>query len=193
MKFVSHLREPLILGVKNYKQVTDDLCVNVESKPGKYWYIAIGISLSAFLIGVISSFITIYEGIGTWGLNKTVNWAMDITNFVWWIGIGHAGTFISAILLILKQRWRTAVSRTAEAMTIFAVMCAGFFPLIHMGRPWLFFYIIPYPNTRGPLWVNFNSALVWDFFAIFTYFTVSLLFWYTGLIPDIATLRDRTK
>ena len=119
MKFVSHLREPLILGVKNYKQVTDDLCVNVESKPGKYWYIAIGISLSAFLIGVISSFITIYEGIGTWGLNKTVNWAMDITNFVWWIGIGHAGTFISAILLILKQRWRTAVSRTAEAMTIF--------------------------------------------------------------------------
>ena len=193
MKFVSHLREPLILGVKNYKQVTDDLCVNVESKHGKYWYIAIGISLSAFLIGVISSFITIYEGIGTWGLNKTVNWAMDITNFVWWIGIGHAGTFISAILLILKQRWRTAVSRTAEAMTIFAVMCAGFFPLIHMGRPWLFFYIIPYPNTRGPLWVNFNSALVWDFFAIFTYFTVSLLFWYTGLIPDIATLRDRTK
>lgn len=193
MKFESALKEPLLLKVSGYKEITDELCANAESKPGKIWYVGITLSLTAFLIGIVSSYITIYEGLGTWGLNNTVNWAMDITNFVWWIGIGHAGTFISAILLILKQRWRTAISRTAEAMTIFAVMCAGFFPLIHMGRPWLFFFIIPYPNTRGPLWVNFNSALVWDFFAIFTYFTVSVLFWYIGLIPDIAVLRDRAK
>ncbi|KRP07127.1 MAG: hydrogenase, partial [Sphingobacteriales bacterium BACL12 MAG-120813-bin55] len=115
----------------------------------------------------------------------------DITNFVWWIGIGHAGTLISAILLIFRQKWRTGVNRSAEAMTIFAVMCAGLFPLIHMGRIWLAFFIFPYPNTRGPVWPNFDSPLLWDVFAISTYFTVSLLFWYVGLIPDLATVRDR--
>jgi len=126
-------------------------------------------------------------------LNRTVGWGWDITNFVWWIGIGHAGTLISAILLLFRQKWRTGVNRAAEAMTIFAVMCAGLFPLIHMGRIWMAMFIFPYPNTRGPLWPNFNSPLLWDVFAISTYFTVSLLFWYTGLVPDFATVRDRAS
>ncbi len=132
-----------------------------------------------------------YGKVSAWNLNRTVNWGWDITNFVWWIGIGHAGTLISAILLIFRQRWRTGVNRAAEAMTIFAVICAGQFPLIHMGRLWLAFFIFPFPNTRGPLWPNFNSPLLWDVFAISTYFSVSLLFWYTGLVPDLATVRDR--
>jgi molybdopterin-containing oxidoreductase family membrane subunit len=132
------------------------------------------------------------KGIGIWGLNNAVGWAFDITNFVFWIGIGHAGTLISAILLLFRQKWRTSINRSAEAMTIFAVMCAGLFPLIHMGRPWDCFFIFPYfPNQRGPLWVNFRSPLVWDVFAISTYFTISLVFWYLGMIPDLATLRDR--
>jgi molybdopterin-containing oxidoreductase family membrane subunit len=136
---------------------------------------------------------TVWFGIGTWGLNRTVGWGWDITNFVWWIGIGHAGTLISAILLLFRQKWRTGVNRAAEAMTIFAVICAALFPVFHMGRVWLAFFNLPYPNTRGPVWPNFNSPLMWDVFAISTYFTVSLLFWYTGLIPDIATIRDRAK
>ena len=126
-------------------------------------------------------------------MNKTIGWGWDITNFVWWVGIGHAGTLISAILLLFRQGWRTGVNRAAEAMTIFAVMCAGQFPIWHMGRVWLAFFIMPYPNTRGPVWVNFNSPLLWDVFAISTYFTVSLLFWYSGLLPDLATVRDRAK
>jgi molybdopterin-containing oxidoreductase family membrane subunit len=145
------------------------------------------------LVGVAAVWYQIATGIGTWGLNRTVGWAFDITNFVFWIGIGHAGTLISAILFLFRQRWRTAVNRSAEAMTLFAVMCAGLFPLIHMGRPWLFYWIIPYPNTRGPLWVNFRSPLVWDFFAISTYFLISLVFWYVGLLPDLATVRDRAR
>ncbi|MEP6555767.1 MAG: NrfD/PsrC family molybdoenzyme membrane anchor subunit, partial [Ferruginibacter sp.] len=120
-------------------------------------------------------------------------WGWDITNFVWWVGIGHAGTLISAILLLFRQGWRTGVNRAAEAMTIFAVMCAGQFPIWHMGRVWMAFFVLPYPNSRGPLWVNFNSPLLWDVFAISTYFTVSLLFWYSGLIPDLATVRDRAR
>ncbi len=130
-------------------------------------------------------------GIGTWGVNRTVGWAVGITCFVFWIGIGHAGTLISAILFLLRQRWRTSVNRSAEAMTIFAVMCAGVFPVIHLGRPWMAYWLFPYPNTRGSLWVNFRSPLVWDAFAIGTYFTISLVFWYLGLIPDLATVRDR--
>jgi molybdopterin-containing oxidoreductase family membrane subunit len=127
-----------------------------------------------------------------WGLNKTVGWAWDITNFVWWVGIGHAGTLISAVLLLFRQKWRTSINRAAEAMTIFAVICAAMFPVIHMGRPWLgAFWALPLPNTYGSLWVNFNSPLLWDVFAISTYFSVSLVFWYIGLIPDFATIRDR--
>jgi molybdopterin-containing oxidoreductase family membrane subunit len=131
-------------------------------------------------------------GVGIWGINIPVAWGFAITNFVWWIGIGHAGTLISAILLLLHQSWRTSINRLAEAMTIFAVMCAGLFPLLHLGRPWYFYWLFPYPNTMG-LWPQFRSPLVWDVFAVSTYFTVSFLFWYMGMIPDLATLRDRAK
>lgn len=134
---------------------------------------------------------TIYEGIGTWGLNKTVGWAFDITNFVFWVGIGHAGTLISAVLLLFRQEWRNSINRASEAMTIFAVVCAGIFPLLHMGRVWLGLWFLPFPNTRGSLWVNFNSPLLWDVFAISTYFSVSIVFWYLGMIPDFGTIRDR--
>ncbi len=190
---VSPIREPLIEGGKTYHQITEDICSPTEKAPNFAWVLAFTVSsifLGLFLFTVAW---TIWFGIGTWNLNRTIGWGWDITNFVWWIGIGHAGTLISAILLLFRQRWRTGVNRAAEAMTIFAVMCAGQFPLIHMGRLWLAFFIFPYPNTRGPLWVNFNSPLLWDVFAISTYFTVSVLFWYTGLVPDLATLRDRSK
>ncbi len=155
------------------------------------WIIAFIVAVAGLTLYVFCVAWTIWVGIGSWDLNRTIGWGWDITNFVWWVGIGHAGTLISAILLLFRQRWRTGVNRAAEAMTIFAVICAGQFPLIHMGRLWLGFFIFPYPNTRGPLWVNFNSPLLWDVFAISTYFTVSLLFWYTGLVPDLATVRDR--
>jgi molybdopterin-containing oxidoreductase family membrane subunit len=161
--------------------------------PKTMWLVALLLSVATLTILIVSIAYTIWVGIGTWNLNRTIGWGWDITNFVWWIGIGHAGTLISAILLLFRQKWRTGVNRAAEAMTIFAVMCAGLYPLIHMGRIWLGFFIFPYPNTRGPLWVNFNSPLLWDVFAISTYLTVSLLFWYTGLVPDFATLRDRAK
>ncbi|MEL6483867.1 MAG: NrfD/PsrC family molybdoenzyme membrane anchor subunit, partial [Bacteroidota bacterium] len=130
-------------------------------------------------------------GIGVWGLNRTVNWAWDITNFVWWVGIGHAGTLISAVLLLFRQKWRMAINRSAEAMTIFSVIQAGLFPIIHMGRPWLAYWVLPIPNQFGSLWVNFNSPLLWDVFAISTYLSVSLVFWWTGLLPDFAMIRDR--
>jgi len=143
------------------------------------------------MIGVVAVFYTFYYGIGMWGNNIPVAWGFAITEFVFWIGIGHAGTLISAILYLFRQRWRTAIARFAEAMTIFAVMCAGMFPLLHLGRPWYALFIIPVPNQHG-LWVNWNSPLVWDVFAVSTYFTVSLMFWYIGLIPDLAMLRDRT-
>jgi Ni/Fe-hydrogenase subunit HybB-like protein len=188
----SPLRVPLIKGKKTYQSITSDILDPMRSKPGSLWYIGIFISSSALLFGAFMIFWTIWQGIGTWGLNRTVGWGWGITNFVWWIGIGHAGTFISAILLLFRQKWRTSINRSAEAMTIFAVMCAMLFPIIHMGRPLLGFYIFPYPNTRG-MWVNFNSPLVWDVFAISTYFTVSLVFWYVGMIPDIGTVRDKIK
>lgn len=187
----SPIREPLISGRKDYYRINDDILNPLKGKPGKFWYIGFTLALSAFLFGAVMIGLTVYFGIGMWGLDTTVGWGWDITNFVWWIGIGHAGTFISAILLLFRQKWRTSINRAAEAMTIFAVMCAGLFPIIHMGRPWLAFWAFPYPNTRGPLWVNFNSPLLWDVFAISTYFIVSLLFWYVGLIPDLGTLRDK--
>ena len=190
---VSPIREPLIVGHKDYHQITEDICAPTEKTPSLMWVIAFSISASLLAFYVFCVGWTIWVGIGSWNLNRTINWGWDITNFVWWVGIGHAGTLISAILLLFRQKWRTGVNRAAEAMTIFAVMCAGQFPLIHMGRLWLGFFIFPYPNTRGPLWVNFNSPLLWDVFAISTYFTVSLLFWYTGLVPDLATVRDRAK
>lgn len=185
--------EPKVSGQKSLAQVTADVCSALERKAGKGWWFAFACALAALAWGVWAVGYLFSKGIGTWGLNRTVGWAFDITNFVFWIGIGHAGTLISAILFLFRQRWRTSVNRAAEAMTIFAVICAGLFPVIHMGRPWLAFWMLPYPNTRGPLWVNFRSPLVWDFFAIATYFTISLLFWYFGLIPDLATVRDTTR
>jgi Ni/Fe-hydrogenase subunit HybB-like protein len=190
---VSKIRKPLITGNKTYHQITEDLISPTEKTPTKEWVIGFIISVALLTFGVFCIIWTIWVGIGSWNLNRTINWSWDITNFVWWIGIGHAGTLISAILLLFRQKWRTGVNRAAEAMTIFAVLCAGLFPLIHMGRIWLAMFILPYPNTRGPLWPNFNSPLLWDVFAISTYLTVSLLFWYTGLVPDFATVRDRAK
>ena len=191
--YESPIREPLIKGDKSYHQITEDISRPTEGRPPLSWFLALSISGPIALIGFLAIGWTIWMGIGTWGLNRTVGWAWDITNFVWWIGIGHAGTLISAVLLLFRQKWRTGVNRAAEAMTIFAVMCAGMFPLIHMGRIWDGFFVFPYPNTRGPLWDNFTSPLFWDVCAISTYFTVSLLFWYTGLLPDLGTIRDRAK
>lgn len=189
---VSPVREPLVTGGKSIHDVTMDVCRQVEGKPSKSWLLALAISLGVLAVGAYAVFMLLWEGVGVWGLNKTVGWAWDITNFVWWVGIGHAGTLISAILLLFRQRWRMAINRAAEAMTIFAVICAALFPGLHMGRLWVgFYWALPLPNTFGSLWVNFNSPLLWDVFAISTYFTVSLVFWYIGLIPDFATIRDR--
>ena len=192
-KYESQLREPLVNGNKTYGQVTNDIVHTIEVKPTRLWYIGFYVSVALLLFGVYSVYREVTYGIGQWNVNRTIGWGWDITNFVWWVGIGHAGTLISAILLLFRQGWRTGVNRAAEAMTIFAVMCAGQFPIFHMGRVWMAFFTLPYPNTRGPLWPNFNSPLLWDVFAISTYFTVSLLFWYSGLLPDLATVRDRAK
>ena len=194
MSSESVIREPLITGGKTVHDVTEDISRRVEEKPTKLWMLAMTISLGLFAVGAYTVFLLLWHGVGMWGLNKTVGWAWDITNFVWWVGIGHAGTLISAILLLFRQRWRMSINRAAEAMTIFAVICALQFPILHTGRPWLAIYwMFPLPNTFGSLWVNFNSPLLWDVFAISTYFLVSLIFWYIGLIPDFATIRDRAR
>ncbi|MBW2938624.1 polysulfide reductase NrfD [Aureisphaera sp. CAU 1614] len=185
------IRRPLVIGDKSYHDVTVDVAAPVEGKANKSWWIVFTIALVAFLWGLGCIIYTISTGIGVWGLNKTVNWAWDITNFVWWVGIGHAGTLISAVLLLFRQKWRMAINRSAEAMTIFSVIQAGLFPIIHMGRPWLAYWVLPIPNQFGSLWVNFNSPLLWDVFAISTYLSVSLVFWWTGLLPDFAMIRDR--
>jgi Ni/Fe-hydrogenase subunit HybB-like protein len=163
------IRKPLILGDKSYHDVSNDIARPVETPPDKDWWIAFSIAMAAFLWGLGCIAYTIGTGIGAWGLNKTVGWAWDITNFVWWIGIGHAGTLISAVLLLFRQKWRMGINRSAEAMTIFSVIQAGLFPIIHMGRPWLAYWMLPIPNQFGSLWVNFNSPLLWDVFAISTY------------------------
>ncbi|WP_421827831.1 NrfD/PsrC family molybdoenzyme membrane anchor subunit [Larkinella sp.] len=191
MHVTSPVRTPLVTGGKTYADVTEDICKQVEGKPTREWTIAFVISFVVLIYGTCCVFWTWWEGLGVWGLNKTVGWAWDITNFVWWVGIGHAGTLISAILLLFRMKYRTSINRAAEAMTIFAVLCAASFILMHMGRPWLAYWALPLPNAFGSLWVNFNSPLVWDVFAISTYFTVSLVFWYMGLVPDLATIRDR--
>lgn len=190
----SIIREPLVTGKDiTYAKVTDDILLPVENKPNKAWWIGFTLAALGALLWVFSVGYTFWTGIGAWGLNKTVGWAWDITDFVWWVGIGHAGTLISAVLLIFRQNWRNSINRSAEAMTIFAVICAATYVVAHMGRPWLAYWIFPLPNQFGSLWVNFNSPLVWDAFAISTYFTVSLVFWYCGLLPDIASVRDRAK
>jgi molybdopterin-containing oxidoreductase family membrane subunit len=175
----SELREPLVLGDKSLHQVTEDACKPLERAPNGLWWVAFLVALTCLTVGFGTVCYQIKTGIGTWGLNKTIGWAFDITNFVFWVGIGHAGTLISAVLFLFRQKWRTSV------------MCAGVFPLIHMGRPWLAFWTMAYPNFRGPLWVNFRSPLLWDVFAISTYFTISAVFWYIGLVPDLASARDR--
>jgi len=191
MHYESDIREPLILGDKSYGDITRDVAAPIEGKANKMWWFAFSLALIAFLWGIGAMTYTVGTGIGAWGLNKTVGWAWDITNFVWWVGIGHAGTLISAVLLLFRQKWRMSINRSAEAMTIFAVVQAALFPLLHMGRPWLAYWVFPFPNNFGSLWVNFNSPLLWDVFAISTYFSVSTVFWYVGLIPDFAMVRDR--
>ncbi|MGB0036344.1 MAG: NrfD/PsrC family molybdoenzyme membrane anchor subunit [Candidatus Acidiferrales bacterium] len=158
----------------------------------KGWLIGFGIGFTLLMLFLVAVSYLLVKGVGIWGINIPIGWGFAIVNFVWWIGIGHAGTLISAILLLLRQKWRTSINRFAEAMTLFAVACAGMFPLLHMGRPWLFFWMTPYPNAMW-LWPQFRSPLVWDVFAVSTYATVSLLFWFVGLIPDLATLRDRAR
>lgn len=190
---VSQYRAPLVTHDRTYEEITADIMDTLETGPSKAWWICFAIALTFLTIGFATIGYQVATGIGTWGLNKTIGWSWDITNFVFWVGIGHAGTLISAILLLFRQKWRTSINRSAEAMTIMAVACAGIFPLIHMGRPWYAFFVAPYPNSRGSLWVNFKSPLLWDVFAISTYLTVSVVFWYVGLIPDLATMRDRTK
>ncbi len=194
MQVVAPIRTRLVKGSKTLHDVSEDISRHVESRPSKLWMFAVTVSSGILLIGLYAVLVLLWEGVGVWGLNKTVGWAWDITNFVWWVGIGHAGTLISAILLLFRQNWRNSINRAAEAMTIFAVICAAMFPAFHMGRLWLgFYWALPLPNTFGSLWVNFNSPLLWDVFAISTYFTVSLVFWYIGLIPDFATVRDRAR
>lgn len=188
----STLREPLVTEERTLHRITEEICAPMERRPGALWWGGLALSLAALSLGVYCVTQEIRFGIGLWGLNKTVGWAFDITNLVFWIGIGHAGTLISAILFLFRQKWRTSINRAAEAMTLFAVICAVIFPIIHMGRPWLAFWMVPYPNDRGSLWVNFRSPLLWDVFAISTYFTVSAVFWFVGLIPDLATVRDRS-
>jgi molybdopterin-containing oxidoreductase family membrane subunit len=187
------VRGKLIDGDKSLSQISTDILSPIDGKTPLWWYVAFGISFLLFIWGAISIYITVTQGIGTWGVHNSVGWGWEIVNFVWWIGIGHAGTAFSIFLLILRQKWRTAINRAAEAMTVFAVLCAALFPLIHMGRSWLFFWVFPYPNTRGPLWVNFNSPLFWDFVAISAYLLISASFWYFGMVPDFATIRDTTK
>jgi molybdopterin-containing oxidoreductase family membrane subunit len=169
-------------------QVMADLAGPALGRAMPGWWAWFCVALAALVLGAVAVAYQLRTGIGTWGLNRSVAWAYDITNFVFWIGVGHAGTLISAILLLFRQRWRTGVSRSAEMMTIIAIVCAAIFPVIHLGRPWLMLWVLPFPNTRGPLWVNFNSPLTWDVFAITTYFVISVLFWYLGLLPDLASL-----
>jgi molybdopterin-containing oxidoreductase family membrane subunit len=175
-----------------FGSITDKISAITQTRrTPRGWWIGFGVT---FLLVMVLNYAIAYlliEGVGIWGINIPIAWGFAIVNFVWWIGIGHAGTLISAILLLLHQKWRTSINRFAEAMTLFAVACAAIFPLIHMGRPWFAYWLFPYPNTMG-LWPQFRSPLVWDVFAVSTYFTVSLLFWYVGLIPDLATLRDRS-
>ncbi|HJZ56489.1 MAG TPA: NrfD/PsrC family molybdoenzyme membrane anchor subunit [Gemmataceae bacterium] len=177
----------------SFRSVTDKISAIVLGRPvGRGWYACFMLSLGLVLILTIAVTYLLVAGVGIWGIDIPVAWGFAITNFVWWIGIGHAGTLISAILLLLHQKWRTSINRFSEAMTIFAVMCAGMFPLIHMGRPWFFYWLYPFPNVAG-VYPQFRSPLTWDVFAVTTYFTVSLVFWYVGLIPDLASLRDQAQ
>jgi Ni/Fe-hydrogenase subunit HybB-like protein len=183
---------PLVLGHVTPGSLDDQVLSHTETRPPLKWFLAVAFTSSLAALGTALIGYTLYQGIGVWGNNRPVFWAFDIINFVFWVGIGHAGTLISAILFLFRQRWRNAIARFAEAMTIFAVMCASIFPAIHVGRPWLDFWLFPLPNQRG-LWPNFRSPLIWDVFAVNTYFAVSAMFWYLGMLPDIASLRERAR
>ena len=190
----STITPPAVIGAgQTFASVTDKISsIALTKRTPLGWFIGAGISFSITLGLFYTIGYLVVTGIGIWGNNSPVGWAFDIINFVWWIGIGHAGTLISAILFLLRQQWRTSINRFAEAMTLFAVACAGLFPLLHTGRPWLAYWMLPYPNTMG-VWPQFRSPLIWDVFAVSTYASVSLMFWFVGLIPDLATLRDRAK
>jgi molybdopterin-containing oxidoreductase family membrane subunit len=190
----STISPPAVIGAgQTFASVTDKISsIALTRRTPLGWFIGAGISFAIALGMFYTIGYLVVTGIGIWGNNVPVGWAFDIINFVWWIGIGHAGTLISAILFLLRQQWRTSINRFAEAMTLFAVACAGLFPLLHTGRPWLAYWMLPYPNTMG-VWPQFRSPLIWDVFAVTTYATVSALFWFVGLIPDLATLRDRAK
>ena len=186
------LREPLVLHNRSYSWITERICGIIEKPQPKLWWMLFIPSVLLFSMMAYLFAYLISTGVGVWGQNHPVAWGWDITNFVFWIGIGHAGTLISAILFLTRQRWRTSVARAAEAMTIFAVMCAGLYPALHVGRVWMAWFLAPIPNSNA-IWQNFKSPLLWDVFAVSTYFTVSVLFWYLGLIPDLGTIRDRCK
>ncbi len=187
----AELNPPLILGGMSYADVTEKVSGITENKTPRAWYLAIAFTGSiTLMLGAMLAYLA-FTGVGVWGNNSPIGWAWDITNFVFWIGIGHAGTLISAILFLFRQKWRTSINRAAEAMTLFAVACAGIYPLFHVGRPWRAYWLFPIPNTDLNMWQNFRSPLLWDVFAVSTYATVSALFWYVGLVPDLATLRDR--
>ena len=183
-------RTPLVLGGHDFKSVSDLVCRPVEAKAPKWWTIAFGVSVSVLLLMVSMLAKLVWSGVGVWGLNNPIMWGWDLVGFVFWVGIGHAGTLISAILFLFRQKWRTSINRFAEAMTIFAVLCAGTYIAFHVGRVWVAYYLFPIPNQMA-MWPNFRSPLMWDVFAVSTYFTISLLFWFVGLIPDLATIRDR--
>jgi Ni/Fe-hydrogenase subunit HybB-like protein len=182
--------DPVLVGAPSDAALSEQLLSLVWASRSKLWRLAFAMAALGTVVLAITVIATAWIGIGLWGTNIPVGWAFAIINFVWWIGIGHAGTFISAFLLLLEQKWPTSINRFAEAMTLFAVMQAGLYPLMHLGRPWFFYWLVPYPATMG-VWPNFRSALPWDAAAVFTYFTISLLFWYLGLIPDLGALRDR--
>jgi Ni/Fe-hydrogenase subunit HybB-like protein len=184
---------PLIGPGHDYRSLTEKISgVVLTTKTPLEWFALVGIGFIGTMMLMVAISVLLVRGIGIWGVNIPVAWGFAIVNFVWWIGIGHAGTLISAILLLLHQAWRQSINRFAEAMTLFAVTCAGLFPLMHLGRPWFFYWLVPYPNTMG-LWPQWRSPLVWDVFAVGTYFTISLVFWFIGLIPDLATMRDRAQ
>ncbi|MEQ8768024.1 MAG: NrfD/PsrC family molybdoenzyme membrane anchor subunit, partial [Planctomycetota bacterium] len=186
-------RIPVLEPGHTYSTITDKIGeIALTRRTSRRWLFGFGIAFTLTMVMLYSIAVLLMRGVGVWGLNNPVGWGFAIINFVWWIGIGHAGTLISAVLLLLNQDWRTSINRFAEAMTLFAVACAGLFPLLHVGRPWLAYWLLPYPNTMG-MWPQWRSPLMWDVFAVSTYATISLLFWYVGLIPDLATMRDRAK
>src|SRR5882724_8242542 len=193
-KLAEQMASAPILGPgHDFGSVTDKIShIVLSRKPPKWWILGFAVAFALVMLLLFSITYLFAMGVGIWGITIPIGWGFAIINFVWWIGIGHAGTLISAILLLLRQRWRTSINRFAEAMTLFAVACAGMYPALHTGRPWLDYWLLPYPNTMG-LWPQFRSPIMWDVFAVSTYGTVSLLFWFVGLIPDLATLRDRSQ